>query len=81
MRRYTLDPVTPEVFMPVYEYYCNRCQHKYDSMRPISRRDEPAPCPNCGDPGERQISAFGFKYEGHYYSGHRSERRRTDPHD
>ena len=67
--------------MPVYEYYCEPCQHLYDSLRPLSRRDEPAPCPKCGESGQRQLSTFGFKYEGHYYRGSPTERRRTDPHD
>jgi putative FmdB family regulatory protein len=51
--------------MPVYEYYCDRCQHKYETIRSVSRMDEPAPCPKCGDPGRRQLSAFGFK-DGRY---------------
>lgn len=51
--------------MPVYEYYCDGCQHKYEALRPVSRMDEPAPCPKCGEPGLRQLSAFGFK-DGRY---------------
>ena len=39
--------------------------------------DEPgAPCPECGEPAERQISAGGgflFKGEGFYITDHRSE--------
>ncbi len=70
-----------EVLMPTYEYHCEKCQHTYDSFRSMSKRDDPAPCPKCGQPGERQITTFGFKYEGHYYMGHPLERRRTDPHD
>ncbi len=66
--------------MPIYEYYCDRCEHRYDALRPLARRDDPAPCPECAQPGQLQISAFGYKYEGHYYMGHRTERRRTDPH-
>ena len=50
--------------MPIYEYYCGACKHKYDSMRPMAKRDDSAPCPKCGQSGERQLSAFGFKYEG-----------------
>ena len=51
--------------MPLYEYYCVTCDHKYESMRPMSRRDELAQCPRCGEPGQRQMSAFGFK-DGRY---------------
>ena len=63
--------------MPVYEYLCDRCQQKYELRRPMSERDEAAPCPNCGQAGKRQISTFGYKYEGHYFMGHRTERRST----
>ena len=63
--------------MAVYEYLCRNCGHKYELRRPMADRDEPAACPECGQHGERQLSAFGFKYEGHYYMGHRTERRRT----
>ena len=67
--------------MPIYEYYCSSCQHRYKAMRPMPRRDDPAPCPKCGKLGQRQLSLFGFKYEGHYYMGNPRERKRTDPHD
>ena len=47
--------------MPVYEYYCESCESEYEMMRPISLMDEPAPCPNCGQPGSRLLSYFAFK--------------------
>ena len=67
--------------MPIYKNYCEACQGVYESMRPMDMRDDPAPCPHCGQAGRRQVSAFGFKYEGHYFDGGSGERRRTDPHD
>ena len=51
--------------MPVYEYYCDRCQHKYEAIRPVSRMDEAVPCPKCNEPGRRQLSAFAFR-QGRY---------------
>ena len=33
--------------MPTYEYDCAACG-PFDALRPIARRDEPAPCPACG---------------------------------
>jgi putative FmdB family regulatory protein len=33
--------------MPIYEHACDTCG-AFDSMRPVARRDEPAPCPKCG---------------------------------
>ena len=67
--------------MPVYEYYCTPCETKFDLFRAMAQRNEPATCPKCGGTGERQMErSFGYKYEGHYYMGHKSEKRRTDPH-
>lgn len=34
--------------MPIYEYYCDACRVRFDKMRPMSRADELAPCPQCG---------------------------------
>ena len=47
--------------MPVYEYYCENCKSEYEMIRPVSRMDEPGPCPNCGQPGQRLLSYFAFK--------------------
>jgi putative FmdB family regulatory protein len=67
--------------MPVYEYYCEPCDVKFDKMRPMSQRNEPIECPDCGaSTGERQVEMFGFKYEGHYYMGSAKERH-TEYHD
>jgi putative FmdB family regulatory protein len=33
--------------MPLYEYYCKHCDGIFETMRPISRASEPAPCPLC----------------------------------
>jgi putative FmdB family regulatory protein len=34
--------------MPFYEYLCPKCGTKFDLMRAIADRDNPAPCPTCG---------------------------------
>ena len=33
--------------MPIYEYVCNICSHRFDKLRPVSRMDDEAPCPIC----------------------------------
>ncbi|HNV53768.1 MAG: zinc ribbon domain-containing protein [Pseudomonadales bacterium] len=50
--------------MPIYEYRCERCQHKLEAIQKIS--DEPlVDCPACGQPGlKKLISAAGFRLKG-----------------
>lgn len=59
--------------MPTYEYRCPQGHH-FEVFQRIS--DEPgAPCPECGEPGQRQISAgagFLFKGDGFYITDSRS---------
>jgi putative FmdB family regulatory protein len=59
--------------MPTYEYAC-RNGHRFDRFQKMSDPPE-AQCPECGEPGERQISAgagFLFKGEGFYITDYRS---------
>ncbi|MDP2959370.1 MAG: zinc ribbon domain-containing protein [Longimicrobiales bacterium] len=59
--------------MPTYEYLCPKGHH-FEVHQRISA--EPgAPCPECGRPAQRQISAgagFLFKGEGFYVTDYRS---------
>jgi putative FmdB family regulatory protein len=66
--------------MPVYEYTCEGCGHTYESIRPLSRRDDPPPCPECGSNGQRQLSAFAFR-NGRYGSFFKAGAPRTKPSD
>jgi putative FmdB family regulatory protein len=59
--------------MPTYEYSCPN-GHRFDRFQKMSDPPE-AQCPECGEPGERQISAgagFLFKGEGFYITDYRS---------
>jgi len=49
--------------MPIYEYYCSKCQQEFELMRPISKVDEPAFCPSCGTEGQRLVSACASKVD------------------
>ena len=42
--------------MPTYDYACPDCGG-FDAIRSVSRRDEPAECPDCGAPSPRVLSA------------------------
>lgn len=33
--------------MPLYEYYCADCQTKFETLRPMSKADEPIQCKHC----------------------------------
>jgi putative FmdB family regulatory protein len=39
--------------MPLYEYYCERCDKVFEALRPLRESELPAPCPDCGRDGER----------------------------
>lgn len=39
--------------MPVYEYYCDKCDEVFDSLQPISKSDQPVACPECGHVSDR----------------------------
>ncbi len=51
--------------MPIYEYFCKPCDGVFESMRPISRASEPAPCPVCAKDAGRipptSFSAFTMR--------------------
>lgn len=44
--------------MPIYEYVCSVCSHRFDKLRPLSRMDDDAPCPICAGDSERKLSVF-----------------------
>lgn len=50
--------------MPIYEYQCNDCEHKFEALQKMS--DEPLEeCPTCGKPSLRKlVSAAAFRLKG-----------------
>ncbi|MDP2719386.1 MAG: zinc ribbon domain-containing protein [Dehalococcoidia bacterium] len=44
--------------MPVYEYFCQKCNTKFELLRPLSRADEKALCDCCHSEGKRVVSTF-----------------------
>ena len=50
--------------MPIYEFQCNACGHRFDRLQKLSDPD-PSDCPECGQPQvQRQISAPQFRLAG-----------------
>lgn len=53
--------------MPLYEYKCAKCGHRFEKIEPYNA-SEIKKCPKCGGKAERQIapSAIQFKGTGWY---------------
>lgn len=51
--------------MPIYEYRCNHCGHRFERLQKMSDPD-PECCPDCATEGEvtRLISPVGFRLKG-----------------
>jgi putative FmdB family regulatory protein len=50
--------------MPIYEYYCHHCQHKFDELQKVS---DPVltHCPKCQQPAlEKLVSNTSFQLKG-----------------
>jgi putative FmdB family regulatory protein len=50
--------------MPLYEYYCRRCEGRFELLRPAGRMDDPATCPQGHKGGERVLSMFAAFSQG-----------------
>jgi len=51
--------------MPVYEYACKECGHKFDSLRSMKEADAPIACKNCQSlHTHRKLSTFFSSSEG-----------------
>lgn len=49
--------------MPLYEYQCQSCGHRFEKIQSFSAPEEKE-CPKCGGPVERLISAPAFQFKG-----------------
>ena len=48
--------------MPLYEYFCPTCNHKFDKLQPMNTSG--ADCPVCEQPARRAISVFAAVSKG-----------------
>ena len=56
--------------MPLYEYLCRSCDHKFETMQSISVRAEETPCPKCHEHNAmRLMSAFASQVKGTHKTG------------
>jgi len=45
--------------MPIFEYRCSACGHRFEDLRSQGEADDPGDCPKCGKPKvERMMSSF-----------------------
>jgi len=44
--------------MPLYEYVCDRCETKFEMLRPTARMDDRASCPCGHSSSKRVLSSF-----------------------
>ena len=49
--------------MPLYEYRCTACGHRFEKIQSFSAPDEKE-CPKCGAPVERLLSAPAIQFKG-----------------
>lgn len=50
--------------MPIYEFECPSCQHRFERLQKVSEAD-PNDCPDCGKTGvRRRLTAPAFRLSG-----------------
>ena len=49
--------------MPLYEYRCVKCSHRFEKIESLSASDSKK-CPKCGAKAERQLSAPAIQFKG-----------------
>lgn len=48
--------------MPIYEYKCPKCEHRFEQLVKSMSRDEKIVCPQCGSKSvEKQLSVFAAR--------------------
>ena len=65
--------------MPLYEYQCKKCKHRFERIQKFSDRMVKK-CPDCGGPVEQMISApaVQFKGSGWYVTDYASKKNTSE---
>ena len=65
--------------MPLYEYQCKKCKHRFERIQKFSDRLVKK-CPDCGGPVEQMISApaVQFKGSGWYVTDYASKKSTSE---
>lgn len=54
---------TNEVIVPLYEYKCVKCGHRFEKIESVSA-SENKKCPKCGAKAERMLNAPAIQFKG-----------------
>ena len=63
--------------MPIYDFKCSECDHRFQRVRKITAEDSPA-CPNCGSSQTEKLispSAFVLKGSGWYLTDYSNKNK------
>ena len=56
--------------MPLYEYHCEGCNHKFELIQSLSTKEEDTSCPRCNtQKAKRLMSAFASQIKGDHKPG------------
>jgi len=50
--------------MPIYEYFCPKCEFRFELLRPLSCAEQGAACPHCQGEAQRVLSKFASLSKG-----------------
>ncbi len=50
--------------MPLYEFQCDECGHRFEIIQQKFSDPPPAACPQCGGPVRRLVSSPAFQFKG-----------------
>jgi len=80
MLYYDFRGTPEEMFVPLYEYLCPKCGHRFENIEKVGA-PEKKKCPKCGAKAERTISspAIQFKGSGWYVTDYGGKSSGSEP--
>lgn len=61
---FTLISSVEEFPLPLYEYECPKCKHRFERLEKLSASATDKICPKCGAKAERQVSSAAIQFKG-----------------
>src|SRR5580704_16053754 len=61
---FTLISIFEEFPLPLYEYECVKCKHRFERLEKLSASAIDKICPKCGAKAERQVSSAAIQFKG-----------------